>query len=57
MPELPYTLGLCRSCVHVKPINRVTVWGDIISTGYYCRRRMHEITGTDRCHDFQERDR
>ena len=56
MPELPYTLGLCRSCAHIKPINRVTLWGDIISTGYYCRRRMHEITGTDRCHDFQERD-
>lgn len=54
MPDIPYTLGLCRSCAFIKPITRVTLWGEPIGVGYYCRRRMHEVEGCDKCRDYLE---
>ena len=51
--ELPYHLGLCRSCNRMEIRYQVDLYGQPIRRVYYCKATMHLTDGKTICNDYQ----
>lgn len=53
--ELPYHLGLCRSCARLRILYETTLDGAVLRRVYYCRATMRQTDGSNDCNNFEQK--